>query len=482
MFTQRVVGQSDNYWSWNFNTPSNLLAGAVVGGGAGPSAIYYNPAEIGHENLPSLAISASILSLQFFDAENIAGPGISADKFIFKIQPRFLSYTLPSKNDKVGMSAAVLSPVSEELEYTIQHIDSLDIIRRTDGLENYAGYVKYRRKYDETWIGFGYSRQIWDNFYIGASSFVAVMVNKYALQLDAQAYQQGDSVVVNDVPETRYIARDGLSEEFSFWDISLVFKLGAQYKSDNQRFSAGLNLTFPNIPVYGEAKVIKSFDRSNVFWNAADRFVRNEAFVDEAKKVRTRVKTPFSVAIGAAFKSKNQRNAISLTVEYFNSIDPYAVAKTETNAPGVPDYISGIVGVEDVMSYYFKAEAVTNAGFGTKIYLSDVISLLGGFRTDFTSGSKDDSRFIGDTFKTVRVHMNKFHFTFGSVLKFKKAEVISGLQYTMGRNRDINEVVNYADPVEYVAATGAALQGPRNNSATARLNEIALFLGLSVDF
>jgi len=36
-----LLAQSDTYWSWNFNTPSMLLAGSVVGGGAGPSAIIF---------------------------------------------------------------------------------------------------------------------------------------------------------------------------------------------------------------------------------------------------------------------------------------------------------------------------------------------------------------------------------------------------------------------------------------------------------
>lgn len=39
-------GQSHNHWTRNFNEESSLLSGAVVGGGAGPSAIYYNPASI----------------------------------------------------------------------------------------------------------------------------------------------------------------------------------------------------------------------------------------------------------------------------------------------------------------------------------------------------------------------------------------------------------------------------------------------------
>lgn len=81
-----LIAQSDNYWSWNFNTPSTLLAGSVVGGSAGPSAIFYNPSLIDHEKVPSVSLSANIISLQFFNASNIAGDEINAKEFFFKIQ------------------------------------------------------------------------------------------------------------------------------------------------------------------------------------------------------------------------------------------------------------------------------------------------------------------------------------------------------------------------------------------------------------
>jgi hypothetical protein len=133
-----------------------LLAGSVVGGGAGPSAIYYNPALIDHENISSLSLSANITSLQFLKIENIAGEDINAKKTIFKIQPKFISYILPNKNDRLGIEVAVLSPITEDIQYTIQHIDTIDIIDRTVGLETYTGYLNYLRKYDDTWIGGGF--------------------------------------------------------------------------------------------------------------------------------------------------------------------------------------------------------------------------------------------------------------------------------------------------------------------------------------
>jgi hypothetical protein len=192
--TQRCLAQSDNYWSWNFNTPSTLLAGAVVGGSAGPSAVFYNPALIDHDNIPSLSLSASLISLKFFRAENLAGESIDANKTIAKVQPRFISYIIPKKNERLGLEAAVLSPVSEEMRYTIQYFDELDIIQRTEGPETYSGYLKYSRTYDDTWIGFGTSYRLSDNFYIGGSTFLSVKTFEYQYRTLAQAYQESDSV------------------------------------------------------------------------------------------------------------------------------------------------------------------------------------------------------------------------------------------------------------------------------------------------
>ena len=45
----------------------------------------------------------------------------------------------------------------------------------------------------------------------------------------------------------------------------------------------------------------------------------------------------------------------------------------------------------------------------------------------------------------------------------------------------MTQVINYADPVEYNPITQQALEGKRNDNAHASYNEIALFLGMSVD-
>jgi len=93
-----TMAQNDNIWSWNFNTPSTLFVGSVVGGSAGSSAVSYNAALIDQGNMPNLSLSAKVVSLQFLNGKNIAGDGKGAEQFIFLgFKCAFVIYTQYSR-------------------------------------------------------------------------------------------------------------------------------------------------------------------------------------------------------------------------------------------------------------------------------------------------------------------------------------------------------------------------------------------------
>ena len=135
----------------------------------------------------------------------------------------------------------------------------------------------------------------------------------------------------------------------------------------------------------------------------------------------------------------------------------------------------------DFMSYYFEARSLTNLAIGFKQYISPRLLFLGGFRTDFMAGTSDNVRFLEDKFKVNQVHIDKYHLTLGPVFNINKFQVVTGIQYTFGSTKNMEQVINYSDPVEYNPSTGQSLEGIRQNTANAYINEIALFLGLSVN-
>ncbi len=141
------VAQSDYYWSQNFNTESALLAGCVVGGNAGPSAVYYNPALINQDESHKFALSANLLSFQTINLENLAGSGTEYNKFVFQLQPKFISYAgAAKKNPKITYELAFLVPLTKNVKFGYFYNDELDIIKRLDGAEEYTGEIMYKNK------------------------------------------------------------------------------------------------------------------------------------------------------------------------------------------------------------------------------------------------------------------------------------------------------------------------------------------------
>jgi hypothetical protein len=482
IYSSNAQAQTDNYWSWNFNTQSTLMSGAVVAGSAGPGAIYYNPALIDQENMSSLSLSANVFSFQFRKVENLAGEGLDANSALFKIQPKFLAWVLPVKSKRFGLQVAVLSPVSDDIEYSITHNDSLDIVNRTLGDETYVGRLDYHRKYSDTLIGIGFSFKQSDRFSVGVSLFGSAKFLKYSRQQTATAYQEGDTVDVGGTSEPKYISQSSLEEQMNYWHISLVFKVGAIYRFYNNRISLGLNLTFPNIPLAGKADIRKTYLRSNVYDDSAGTFTSNENSVNlEKGNTPVRIKDPFSVALGAQFISKNEKTTLLLTVEYFHKIDAYKSVDSSIQAAWLPAYISQDLNGDSHMAYTSHANPTVNAGVGIKQELSKLVTYLGGFRTDFSATYDDSERALSSPNQMQKIPINKYHFTSGVAFNIKRVDIIAGVQYSFGRHSNQPQGVNFADPQEYIPETDQSLEGTRTNTAKIQLDEFSLFLGLDIN-
>jgi hypothetical protein len=306
---------------------------------------------------------------------------------------------------------------------------------------------------------------------------------KYKTRQTSQAYQEGDSVLVNGNEEAKYISQSIFEEDLKYWFLSIIFKAGIQYKSQNNRLNLGLNITFPDIPLFGEADIRKNFTRSNVYYDAENSFTSNENTLGVEEDVRNiRVKNPWSVAIGALYSTENRETFISLSIEYFHRIDTYSVVSSPLQASWLPGNISKIITNNEYMSFNYEAGSVTNIALGFKRYMSPKIFFLGGFRTDFTAADEENSRYVSNKFSINQINMDKYHITSGLIVKFNAFSVVSGLQYTLGRNKDMTQAVNYSDPVEYNPVTDQSLMGVRQNTAQASLNEFSIFVGMSVDF
>jgi hypothetical protein len=480
---QTSYGQSNYYWAQNFNTESSLLAGAVVGGDAGPSAVYYNPALINQDESHKFALSANLLSFQSMSIDNLAGSGTEYDKFILQIQPKFLSYAgSPKNNPKITYEFAFLVPLNNNVKFSYYYHDTLDIIKRLDGNEDYVGEIVYKNEYDDYYIGGGLSYNLSDRFTIGASLFVSYKDMEYRTNLALKAMQDTDTVYSQGIPEPFYFAQNTYSEQLKYWDISLILKLGLHYQSPNGNWGLGLNITLPNISIYGEGDVKKEFYRSDVFNDSTGQFTENLAFVNLQEDVRTKIKDPFSVAFGLQYKTPNRKNAIFFTTEYFLAIDPYAMLKT-TNTDVVGNLQPENVG--EAMNFYTSANAVLNVGVGFVQYINDELTINGGFKTDFNSLTGNEQKIEGglNSQPTLSdLYFDKFHIIVGPSLSVKKFGIVLGIQYTWGRADNLYNMANLSEAVEFNPETNQALQGVRQENMKLSYNEISIFFGVTYGF
>ena len=167
--------QSHNHWTRSFNEESSLLSGAVVGGGAGPAAIFYNPSSIAEITESKFSLHASLFSINVFNAKNALGDGLDLNYFKAIIEPRFISYMIqPKKHPDLSFEIAFLNNENYHLEFTNSVDKNIDILPEISGLERYYALFQYSNTYRDDWIGLGGSWKLNPQFFVGASMFVSI--------------------------------------------------------------------------------------------------------------------------------------------------------------------------------------------------------------------------------------------------------------------------------------------------------------------
>jgi hypothetical protein len=78
--------------------------------------------------------------------------------------------------------------------------------------------------------------------------------------------------------------------------------------------------------------------------------------------------------------------------------------------------------------------------------------------------------------------LDLYHLTGGLVYTIRGQNLITGLQYVVGRTRDQKQFVNLSHPVEWNAEEKAALQGNRDNTMKSFTNSISLYFGATFNF
>lgn len=478
------LSQSHNYWTRSFNEESSLLSGAVVGGGAGPSAIYFNPASISEITESKFSLHASLFEFDFLTVNNALGDGVDLNSFKVSIAPRFLSYMIkPKKHPEWSFEIAFLNNEKYDLDFT-ENVDfNQDILLNLPGEERYFASFQHSNNYRDDWIGFGGSWKLNPRLYLGVSLMVSVQSLEYRTSLDIECFPISDSIIVDDELIPFYSANYQSLEYIKYNDYRLLGKLGMMYT--NNKVSFGICLTSPSVGVYSDGKkVTRKFKEDNITDPETGEPLPNFVIVDfqEKKNVQVNSKRPFAIAGGFNYTFSERKGTIYSSMEYFAGLDPYRIVSANENPALAAGSVFENLNFNEWLTFVSGADPVFNVALGYRAQLKDNLMLMTGFRTDFNYRN-DVDYFPWIDEKVIKgLDVDLYHVTGGLTLSVFGQDLIAGLQYSIGRQRSQRQLVNLTDPVEYNYEEGKALQGTRQNNMSTLVNSLSLYFGATFNF
>jgi len=475
--------QSYNHWVRSFNEESSLLAGAVVGGGAGPSAIYYNPAGISEIRESKLSVHASLFSYKLYNIKNALGDGIDVNWSTLLVEPRFLSYMIkPKRRDDMSFELAMLNNENYKLDMAQSVNQYIDILPRYEGLERYFATVQTQNLFRDDWIGAGWSWNINSRLFLGMSMFVTIKSAEYHYDLSIEAYPIDSTVGIG---QSDYSSANFQQNEYvKYNDYRLLWKLGVMYKWD--RVSIGANFTSPSVGgIYSDGKRVSRRERQSGIDDPETGVPIPDYFIgdyQEKKAVEVDHRTAWSIAAGLTYKSADHKKAIYTTVEYFGGMDLFRIVQAEESPNIATTNVAGSIAMNEWLTFISGADPVLNVGVGYSWIISEDLWLMTGFRTDYNYIKNIDYEGF-DAGKAIRsVGVNNYHFSGGLSWNVLGQDLMTGIQYTFGYDSDLQQIVNLSDPVEYNYDEKKALQGTRQNNMTAIINSFSLYIGATFNF
>jgi hypothetical protein len=476
-----AASQSHNYWSRSFNEESSLLSGSVVGGGAGPSAIYYNPASISEVVASKFSLNASLFSFDFININNALGEGIDLETVIAKVEPRFISYMLkPKKHQNLSFEVAFLNNENEKTEILASVDQENKVLTGTAGNDRYTAFYQYYSKFRDDWVGIGASTRLSKKIILGISMFASIKSLNYRNSLDIQAYPLNDTIPVGG-KNTFYAAGYEDNKYLSFNDYRLLWKVGLIYKFKS--LSLGMTVTTPSIGVYSDGKRVERKEQQSNINNPETGLPLPDYLItdyEEKSNVKVSFNTPFSVAAGMTYSFRDGKRFLYLSMEYFSGIDPYRMVQAEES-----ELLASSTGGEqfsDWLTYISGAKPIFNVAVGYSWTLSEKLLLKAGFRTDFNYQKNFDYGSLTENPKVQKTNLDLYYLTCGLSWEFFGQDIITGFQYSFGRTAHQKQIVNLSDPVEYNFTEQKALQGTRVDDMTIHYNAIIIYLGFSLNF
>ena len=449
------------------NTSSTLLGGAVVGGGAGDMAIFYNPAAIRVVDQKQIALNASLLSFDLHSFENALGYNRNLDYLEWGVKPRFLSYQYKIEGqDRLSIQFAVFSRDEQLVELYDYKSVKIQAPALNEDIKYTASY-DLNRRYSDYWAGIGASYMLSPSLSVGATLFGSGKSLRY--------YQ---SSVVDIDPLNSAVLKNAnwtSMERQYLYVISLIPKIGALYEGD--RISMGLNITLPSMRLWGDGYNKRTLKYNNVYNNG--QFEPDYLQSEYNNYIVANIKEPLAIAYGITFHSNSDKSKLFFTMEYFAPIENYLILdNSKISGWGQDEFEPG----SDFLSYKYGAKQVFNVAVGFRQQVRPSIAILSGLKTNFSSYNPSNEGDWEHIREYVSMSPSYLHASIGTRFNIKANTVILGAEYSFGKISNVKQLANYGVPIVFDEQNRLALQKLPENKMNYVSNSIGFYIGYAFDF
>ena len=395
-----AAAQDTHYWTYQYGARANLLSGAVVGSVVDISAAYYNPGALSLVEDISLIATQKVFELSSLTFDPEVGIDASLSDLRLDLAPGYFAGIIPFHflgNDVLAYSLFTRYLFKSDVTAVAQG----DLAEVTDSLTgDFFKSTGFLRNLNETWVGVSYSSPFQDVMGLGLTAYVSYRSQKGTTGFLFES--------LNDSGESLMSIRD---RGFSYWNAAILFKGGIAF--DWLGASVGLTVTTPRINLFGEGKVL--FNRS--LFNSENVFV-----ADYQEGLSSTYKTPWSVALGAAYKRES--TTVHITTEYFAPVSEFAVLSPEP-------FIGQSTGDTIAAQLTLELDDVLNFGLGLEHTFRPHLSGYVSFRTDFSAAveGSDETTDMGVT------NWDIYFITAGTAFRIGNADLTAGLAFGWGSSK-----------------------------------------------
>jgi hypothetical protein len=351
-----------------------------------------------------------------------------------------------------------------------------DIIAANPGNEYYTADYYFRSKYQDYYGGIGVGYKLSSSFAIGVSNMISYKDDQFYNLVTADAFTLQDpehAIAGQHVSDSRYHLK------YNMFDVRIVNKLGFSMKKN--LWAIGANITFPSIKIFGDGTVAKQYEYTNIHKDASNAEGVSAYYAGRQRGCTAHFKDPLSIAAGANYYAPSGNAILLMTAEYFFRLRDYQYIEASDN-PGENGYHYGTEGAGEWLSFTTSQNPVFNFGVAYKQQLTKDILFSGGFRTDFNALNKQQNQEFPGINKKILYSFNVYHINYGLGYGFKKGSIILGMQFSHGDAKDQRQIVNLAEPVEYISETHMPLTGELKNNVQLRYNDITIYFGFMFNF